>query len=127
MLPWRSSARLGMKRCITLAPSGSQVAAWGMFAATVPPVTFTWYQRGAAKPVVFARRTVCGTHSDSLPPRFVYWFCIMARIWSTSMRLVVPDCGALATAAFGHEVAARGVSGPVNVDSEMLFQSAWDL
>ena len=26
--------------------------------STVPPVTFTWYQRGAAKPVVFPRRTV---------------------------------------------------------------------
>src|SRR4029453_12163064 len=116
-----------MKRCITLAPSGSQVAACVMFAATVPPLTPTWYQRGAAKPVVFARRTVWGTQSDSVPEQFVNWFCIMARIWSTSRRVAVPDCGALATAAFGHEVAARGVSGPVNVESEMLFQSAWNL
>ena len=70
-------------------------------AATVPPVTFTWYQRGAAKPVVFARRTVCGIQSDSAPPKFVYWFCIIARICNESSRFAVPDCGTLATAAFG--------------------------
>ena len=57
--PARLTARLGMKRCSTLAPSGSQVVACGRLAATVPPVTSTWYQRGAAKPVVLARRTVC--------------------------------------------------------------------
>src|SRR5262245_27297210 len=98
-----------MKRWITLAPSGSQVAACGRFDATVPPLTFTWYQRGAAKPVVFCRRTVCGTQSDSLPAKSVYWLCIMARICSTSMSVAVPGCGALATAALGQEVEARGV------------------
>src|SRR5436853_7556832 len=45
--PKRSTARLGMNRCMTLAPSGSQVAACGMLGFTLPPVTFTWYQRGA--------------------------------------------------------------------------------
>ena len=43
-----------MKRWITFAASGSQVAACGRLGATVPPVMFAWYQRGAANPVVFA-------------------------------------------------------------------------
>src|SRR5215831_1309982 len=118
MLPARSTARLGMKRWMTLAPSGSHVAACGSATATVPPVTFAWYQRGAANPVVFARRTVWGTHSDSTPPMLVYWFCTMARIWRTSIRFGVPGCGAFATAALGQLVDAVGVSGPVNVDNE---------
>src|SRR4051795_8342562 len=126
MLPARSTARLGMKRENVLAPSGSQVAACGRLAATVPPVTSTWYQRGAANPVVFALRTVCVVQSDSTPPRLVYWFCIMARIWRTS-RLLPPSDGALGTFALGQLVAARGASGPVNVEREMRFQSTWSL
>ncbi len=115
-----------MKREMTFAPSGSQVAACGRLAATVPPVTLVWYQRGAAKPAVFPRRTVCEVHTDSTPPIFVYWFCIIARIWRTSRAL--PPCdSAFGTAAFGQLVAARGVSGPVKVDSEILFQSTWNL
>ena len=110
---------------MTLAPSGSHVAAWRL-AATVPPVTFTWYQRGAAKPVVFCLRTVCVAHSDSAPPMLVYWFCIIARIWSTSRRCR-PATGHSGTLAFGQLVAAMGMSGPVNVDSEMRFQSTWNL
>ena len=35
------AVRLGMKLFITFAPSGSHVVAWGRFAATMPPVTFT--------------------------------------------------------------------------------------
>src|SRR6266850_360072 len=127
MLPPRSNARLGMKRWITFAASGSQVAACGRLGTTVPPVVFTWYQRGAANPVVFARRTVCGTHNDSVPPKLVYWFCTIARIASTSRSVAVPDWGALAGVAFGQLVAATGTSGPVKVDSEMLFQSTWNL
>src|ERR1700686_2520138 len=108
---------------MTLAPSGSQVAACGRLAATVPPVTLTWYQRGAAKPVVFPRRTVCVTHNDSRPPRFVYWFCIIARICRTS-RVLPPWEGALGTVAFGQLVAARGVSGPVKAEFEAGCRSA---
>src|SRR5436305_10116682 len=126
MSPARSTARLGMKRLMTLAPSGAQVVACGRLAATVPPVTFTWYQRGAAKPVVFCRRTVWVAHSDSTPPRLVYWFCIIARIWRTSRELP-PREGAFATAAFGQLVAARGVSGPVKVEFEIRVQSTWNL
>src|SRR3954465_3098479 len=125
MSPLRFTARLGMKRCITFAASGSHVVACGIAAATTPPVTFTWYQRGAAKPVVFARRTVCVAHSDSAPPMFVYWFCIIARICSTS-GLLPPSEGALATLALGQLVAAVGTSGPVKVDSEIRLQSTWN-
>src|SRR5437764_2075890 len=126
MSPARSTARLGMKREMTFAPSGSQVAACGRLAATVPPVTFTWYQRGAAKPDVSPLRTVWVAHSDSAPPMFEYWFCIIARIWRTS-RALPPMEAAFGTAAFGQLVAARGVSGPVKVELEMLFQSTWNL
>src|SRR5437763_9719146 len=124
--PARSTARLGMKRYSTFAPSGSHVAACGKFAATVPPVTSTWYQRGAANPVVSALRTVCVVHSDSVPPMLLYWFCIIARIGSTS-RLLPPDDGALPSCALGQLVAAAGVSGPVNVESANLSQSTWNL
>src|SRR6185369_15644337 len=105
--PARSSAKLGTQRCRTFAPSGSQVVACGRLAATVPPVTSTWYQRGAAKPVVSPRRTVWVVHSDSTPPRYVYWFCTIARICRTSRELP-PEDSALGTAAFGQLVAASG-------------------
>src|ERR1044071_3114005 len=111
---------------MTLAPSGSHVAACGMAGATVPPVTFSWYQRGAANPVVLARRTVWVAHRDSTPPMLEYWLCIIARIWSTS-RALPPSEGALATFALGQLVAAIGISGPVNVESEMRSQSTWNL
>src|SRR5947208_12211752 len=132
-LPVRSSARLGMKRFVLFAPSGSHVAACGILAATVPPVTFTWYQRGAATPlgwpvpVTPSLRTVCGNHNDSVPPKFVYWFCTMARICRASRSVAVPGCPEFWTLALGQLVAAMGVSGPVNVESEMLFQSTWNL
>src|SRR5260221_9737413 len=111
---------------MTFAPSGSQVAACGMPRFTVPPVTYTWYQRGAAKPLVFALRTVWVVHSDSTAPMLVYWFCIIARIWTTS-RLLPPSEGAFGTFAFGQLVAAMGISGPVNVEVEILSQSTWNL
>ena len=62
-----------------LAPSGSQVAVCNVLAATVPPVTFAWYQRGVVKPLV-ALRTVCVVQSDSVPLMFVYWFRAIARM-----------------------------------------------
>ncbi len=109
-----------MKRLVMLAASGSQVVPCTRLAATVPPVTFAWYQRGAAVPFTPApRRTVCGIHNDSVPPKFVYWFCTMARICRTSRSMAVPGCPAFPTFALGQLVAASGVSGPVNVDSEM--------
>src|SRR5438309_1313744 len=127
MLPARSTARLGMKRLITFAPSGSQVVPCVVLAATVPLLTPIWYQRGAARPVVLARRTVWEAHSDSVPPMLVYWFCIMARICRTSSALP-PSDAAFGTFAFGQLLKAfRTISGPVKVLSEMLFQSTWNL
>src|SRR4051794_23912485 len=127
MLPVRSRARLGMKRFVMFAASGSHVVLCTVEAATVPPVTLIWYQRGAATPEVFALRTVCGNHNDSVPPKFVYWFCTMARICRTSRSVAVPGCPAFPTAALGQAVGLIGVSGPVNVDEARLFQSAWNL
>jgi hypothetical protein len=50
----------------------------------VPPVTLSWYQRtpamlGVVVPAVFA------SHSDSVPPRLRYWFCIISRSPSESI------------------------------------------
>jgi hypothetical protein len=56
----------------------------------------------------------------------LYWFCTIARIWSTS-RLLPPCDGALGTSAFGQLDDASGVSGPVNVESEGWSQSTWNL
>src|SRR5437660_8243079 len=127
MLPARSTPRLGMKRFTMFAASGSHVVVCTVGEATVPPVTLTWYQRGAATPKVFALRTVCGNHNDSVPPKFVYWFCTMARIWRVSSSIVVLGCPAFWTLAFGQLEPVAGISGPVKVDSEMLFQSTWNL
>src|SRR3954453_19050661 len=124
--PARLRATLGIQRWTTFAASGSHVAACGITGLTVPPVTFTWYQRGAANPEVFPRRTVCDAHSDSVPPKFVYWFCTMARFESESSSVAVPGCGTPA-AKVGQLEAEIGMSGPGKVDSEMLFQSTWNL
>src|SRR5438132_4704336 len=126
MFPTRSTARLGRNRYITLLPSGSQVVACKSGVAMVPPVTLAWYQRGAAEPLVSCRRTVCAVQRDSTPPIFVYWFCIIARVGSTSRLLPLSD-GAFGACEFGQLVEVVGVNGPVNVESEMSFQSTWNL
>src|SRR3954451_8133897 len=133
MLPARSRARLGMKRFVMFAASGSHVVDCTVEAATVPPLTLIWYQRGAATPfgwpvpVTPGLRTVCGNHNDSVPPKFVYWFCTMARICRASRSVAVPGCPTFWTAALGQAVGLMGVSGPVNVDEPRLFQSTWNL
>src|SRR3954462_16026113 len=93
MSPTRSTARLGMYRKNVLAASGSYDVPWMTFAATVPPVTFAWYQRTVPL-LVFApphvavvnspRFTVWATHSDSAPPMFEYCTCAIARIDNVS-------------------------------------------
>src|SRR4051794_909552 len=135
MSPTWSTARLGMKRKDVLAASGSHVAPWTTFGATVPPVTFAWYQRTVALPPVTAlqvvfvaltpRWTVCETHSDSAPPIFEYWACAIARIASTSA--LFAGVSALAGVAFGQQFGASWTSGPVNVDVEMRSQSTCSL
>ena len=74
MLPARSTAALGMKRFLE---SGLYVDAWRAL-PIVPPVTGTWYQRTVAW-LELLPATVWLSHSDSTPPMFVYWFCIIAR------------------------------------------------
>src|SRR3954451_22252271 len=135
MSPTRSTARAGMNRKKVLAPSGSQVAPWTTFAATVPPVTLAWYQRTVALPPVVAlqvvfvaltpRCTVWATQSDSAPPMFEYWACAIARMGSTSAPLAVVE--ALAGVAFGQQFGASWLCGPLNVDVEMRSQSTCSL
>ena len=117
-----------MKRLITFAPSGSHVVACGRSGGygAAGDVHLVPARRGEDQSCSRGARCAA-THSDSVPPRFVYWFCTIARICRTSRSVAVPGCAALATAAFGQLVAASGVSGPVKVESEMLFQSTWNL
>ena len=56
---------------------------------------------------------------------FEYWVCAIARIARTSAALAV--VAAFAGVAFGQQVGASGVSGPVNVEVEILSQSTWNL
>src|SRR3954451_9079018 len=135
MSPLWSTARLGMNRKKVFAASGSNDWPWTTFEATVPPVTFPWYQRTVALPPVVAlhvvlvaltpRCTVCAIQSDSAPPRFEYCACAIARIASTSAAFAVVD--AFASVAFGQQFGASWVSGPVNVDVETLSQSTCSL
>src|ERR671932_333634 len=135
MSPTRSTARLGIQRKKFFPPSGSHVLPWAAFAATVPPVTFSWYHRTAAFPPVVAlqfvfvalspRCTVCEPQTDSAPPMFEYCACAIARISSESRPL--PGVGMSPTLAFGQHVGASCSSGPAKVDVEILSQSAWSL
>src|SRR5215831_2250563 len=135
MSPTRSTARLGMKRKNVFAPSGSNVWPWTTLAATVPPVTLAWYQRTEAFPPVVAlhvvfvaltlRWTVWSTHSDSAPPMLEYCACAIARIASTSAAFAVVS--AFAGVAFGQQLGASCVCGPLKVDVDGLSQSTWNL
>src|SRR5919199_3716797 len=135
MSPARSTATLGIQRWKTSLPSGSHVFPCTAFAATVPPFTFSWYQRTAAAPVVGAlqvvlvalwpRRTVWATQTDSAPPMFVYCACAIARMSSGSRLFAGVGIGA--TLAFGQHVGPSWSCGPVRVDVETLSQSTWNL
>src|SRR5919201_1761269 len=134
MSPLRSTARLGIQRKRVFVPSGSQVLPWTTFAATVPPVTFAWYQRTAAEPEALApqlpdaisgRRTVCETQTDSFAPIFEYCACAIARISSESSEFA--GVGIVPTLALGQQVGAVCNSGPVKVEVEILSQSTWNL
>ena len=73
MSPTLSTARLGMNRCVE---SGPHVDCCEGEPAIAPPVTGSWYQRTRA---TFEDPTVWVSHSDSAPPMFAYWFCIIRR------------------------------------------------
>src|SRR5438477_9192078 len=83
MSQFLSTARLGMKR---FDESGDQVDCCRT-AEIVPPVTGSSYQRTCAVFVVPPLPTVCVSQSDSRPPMFVYWFCIIRRYDSVSRAL----------------------------------------
>src|ERR1044072_9259153 len=90
MSPFLSTARLGMKRFLE---SGAQVDCWRGH-EFVPPVTGSSYQRTCAT-LLPPLPTVCVSQSDSRPPWFVYWFCIISRYDSVS-RLLPSFSGTLA-------------------------------
>src|SRR5919199_6488817 len=84
MSPALSTARLGMKRFLA---SGAHVDCCVGEDGIAPPVTLSWYQRGCATLGAPPFPTVCVSQSDSLPPMFVYWFCIISRYESVSTLL----------------------------------------
>ncbi len=64
-------------------------------------------------------------HSDSTPPRLVYWFCIISRTARVS-RLLPPDDGTL-LGGLAQLAGAIAMKGPVKLDVEMLVQLTWNL
>ena len=68
--------------------------------------------------------TVCVDQSDSTPPMFVYWFCIIARYVSVSRLL--PPCAGTLHGRVGPVEPVRGAVGPVNVELATLAQSTWN-
>src|ERR687885_564199 len=83
MSPFLSTARLGMNRFVEV---GAHVDCW-RGDEIVPPVTGSSYQRICARLGVPPLPTVCVNQSDSRPPMFVYWFCIIRRYDSVSRLL----------------------------------------
>src|SRR6266480_7815218 len=110
MSPRSSTATLGMNRFATA--SGFHVAACSAL-PTVPPVTGTWYQRTAAWEGELPW-TVWVSHSDSTPPMFVYWFCIISRMRSVSR--LFPLLDGTVVGARAHAVAVVESVGPRKVE-----------
>ena len=69
-------------------------------------------------------RTVWLVQSDSAPPRFVYWFCIISRIASVSRLL--PPCDGTVLGGEAQLAGAIVMKGPVKVEAATLFQSTWN-
>ena len=86
----------------------------------MPPVTGTWYQRTAACDEL-APATVWLFHSDSTPPMFVYWFCIIAR--KVSVSRVFPTSSGTSPGPTAQVAPVDASVGPVNVELAVLFQS----
>src|SRR5215213_10672855 len=120
MFPALSTARLGMKRFFE---SGAQVDCCRGVVETVPPVTGSSYQRTCATFGAPPFPTVCVSHSDSRPPRFVYWFCIMSRYESVS-RLLPVFSGTVDGPTLN--VPDDAFVGPVNVEFAGFAQSTWN-
>src|SRR5881397_2634102 len=114
-----STARLGMKRLTPSFPLSKVLCCRGPEVTIVPPVTSTWYQRMAEFVVVVAP-TVCASQSDSVPPRLVYWFCIITR--SRSVSRLFPSFAATVAGAAA-QVESVTFEGPVKVEFAALTQS----
>src|SRR5437764_103161 len=110
MSPALSTARLGMNR---FRASGAQLDCCVGDPGIAPPVTFSWYQRGHATLGRPPLPTVCVSHTDSFPPRLVYWFCIISRYESVST-LLPPFSGTLDGPTL--KVAIGTSVGPTNVE-----------
>src|SRR4051794_28120384 len=119
MSPFLSTARLGMKR---FSESGDHVDCWRTD-EIVPPVTGSSYQRICAAFGVPPLPTVCVSQSDSRPPMFVYWFCIIRRYDSVS-RLLPSFSGTLPGPTLNVEMPT--FVGPVNVELAVFDQSTWN-
>src|SRR5262245_24248461 len=112
MLPSLSTARLGIQR--ETVESGAQVdCCTGPEVTTFPPVTSSWYQRGATSAVLPGLATECVSHVDSAPRMFVYWFWTIRRSRSESSGL--PFFTVTDEAPTPH-VASVTFDGPVNVE-----------
>src|SRR5919204_1811431 len=103
--------------------SGANVDCWRGERAIVPPVTGSSYQRTCATFGEPPLPTVCVNQSDSLPFRFVYWFCIISRYESVST-LLPPLSGTLEGPTL--KVAIGTFVGPVNVEFAVFPQSTWN-
>src|SRR5205814_1569211 len=64
------------------------------------------------------------SQSDSIPPMFAYWFCIISRVASVSRLL--PPLSATVPGALAQVLPVRTSVGPVNVELAVLFQSTWN-
>src|SRR5919199_3922973 len=120
MSPFLSRARLGMNRFFE---SGAQVDCCLGVEAIVPPVTGSWYQRTRAMFGVPPLPTVWVSQSDSAPPRFVYWFCIISRYASVS-RLLPPFSGTSEGPVL--KLATELLTGPVKLELAVFAQSTWN-
>src|SRR5215212_8714226 len=119
MSPLLSTARLGMKRFVESEP---HVDCWRGL-EIVPPVTGISYQRTRAVFGVPPLPTVCVSHSDSRPPRFVYWFCIITRYDSVSRALPSFSGTVLGPTL---KVETPTLVGPVKVELAGFAQSTWN-
>src|SRR5919199_1702026 len=119
MSPLLSTARLGMNRFFE---SGANVDCCDGDDAIAPPVTGSWYHRTCATFGVPPLPTVCVSQSDSLPPMFVYWFCIISRYVSVSRLL---PCFSGTSLGPTLNVATPTFVGPVKVELAGEAQSTW--
>src|SRR5436190_15755857 len=118
MFPVLSTARLAIQRDTD--ESGAHVDCCNGLDATLPPVTLSWYHRGADKLELPGFATVCVNQSDSTPLMLVYWLCTINRSRSESSAL--PFFAGTPVGATPHEASVT-FDGPVSVEFAVLFQS----